>query len=86
MSKSDPKFKVGNVVSVHFSDPQSIGYNGTCHTVSSVSWYEPWQTWRYCLKSINGHGYIYARESEMTFQAERYVEPYYGQCIIEIGD
>lgn len=81
-----PEFKVGNVVSVHFDDPQSIGYNGTCHRIVSMEWFEPWGTWRYCLKSINGTGYIFTRESEMTFQAERYVEPYVGQCIIEVGD
>lgn len=87
MSKSNPKFKEGNVVSVHFDDPSSIGYNGTLHTVVSVAWYEPWHTWRYCLKSVNGTGYIWAKESEMTFQSDRHWEPWQlGPCTIEIGD
>lgn len=84
--RPEQRFKVGNVVSVHFDDPSAIGYNGTCHKIVSVEWYEPWSTWRYCLKSIKGTGYIFTRESEMTFQSETYVEPYYGPCIIEIGD
>lgn len=84
--RPEPKCKVGNIVSVHFDEPSAIGYNGTCHRVESIEWRDSWNGWDYCLRSLNGHGFIHARENEITFQSERYHEPYYGPCFIEIGD
>lgn len=86
MSKP-PKFKEGNVVSVHFTDPSAIGYNGSQHIVVSVAWFEPWNDWRYCIRSLNGPSCIFAKESELRFVSDRHWEPWQlGPCTIEIGD
>lgn len=78
-------FEVGNVVSLHFDSPSAIGYNGLLCEIRLAPKDGPYKGKYYC-ESIFGTAACWAREHEMTFEAEKWVEPYHGTQIIEIGD
>ena len=83
--EQNPKFEIGNIVTVHFDNPSSIGYNGVVFRVWHVRWSKVKGEWKYGLESVYGTGYLFAYESEIIFQSKT-LKPSIGLCSIVIGD